>query len=201
MEGNKTAAFRKVAPSDARQVRSRNALTGALLELLEERPFDQLTIREITARAGTGYATFFRHYPTKEALLSDVASEEISDLLEKAVPILFDTNSYESSLALCSYVAEQRKLWFALLTGGAAGIVREEFIRQARELASQTNILVDWLPADLGVVHGAGAALDILAWWLAQDQEFSPSQIADILNRLVVSPLVGSHAGQSVKPG
>ena len=66
---------RREAPTDARQVRSRSALAAALLELLEERPFDQLTIREITARAGTGYATFFRHYPDKEALLHDVAAE------------------------------------------------------------------------------------------------------------------------------
>ena len=68
--------LRRDAPTDARQVRSRNALTGALLALIEEKPFDQLTIREITGRAGTGYATFFRHYPTKEALLADVASGE-----------------------------------------------------------------------------------------------------------------------------
>lgn len=197
MDGSMTA-FKKDVPSDARQVRSRNALTGALLELLKERPFEQLTIREITARAGTGYATFFRHYPTKEALLSDVASEEIADLLAKAVPILHDTNSYESVLALCGYVAQHRKLWFALLTGGAAGIVREEFIGQARELARQTTILVDWLPADLGVVHGTGATIDILAWWLAQGEELPPSQIADILNRLVIGPLVGQHAGQPV---
>jgi len=200
MEAN-IRAFKRDAPSDARQVRSRQALTGALLELLEERPFDQLTIREITARAGTGYATFFRHYPTKESLLGDVASEEIAGLLAMATPILFDANSYQSALALCGYVAEHRKLWFALLTGGAAGIVREEFIRQAREVARQTTILVDWLPADLGVVHGSGATIDILAWWLAQDEDFPPSQIADILNRLVIGPLVARHAGQPIKAG
>jgi len=194
MATNMTAP-RKEAPSDARQVRSRNALTAALLGLLEEGPFDQLTIREITARAGTGYATFFRHYPTKEALLSDVASEEIADLLAMATPILYDNNSLESVLALCTYVAERRKLWFALLTGGAAGILREEFIRQARELA-QTSLLVDWLPADLGVVHGTGATIDVLAWWLAQEEDYPPSEIAEILNRLVISPLVGDNAGR-----
>lgn len=191
--------FKKVAPSDARQIRSRKALTGALLVLLEERPFDQLTIREITTRAGTGYATFFRHYPTKEALLSDVASEEIAGLLAMTAPILNATNSYQSTLALCSYVAERRKLWFALLTGGAAGIVREEFIRQARMLAQDSDVLVKWLPADLGVVHGTGATIDVLAWWLAQEREYPPNQIADILNRLVIAPLVGIRGGKERK--
>jgi AcrR family transcriptional regulator len=181
----------KEGPSDARQVRSRNALTGALLELLEEKPFDQLTIREISARAGTGYATFFRHYPTKEALLNDVASEEIADLLNRTLPVLHDSNSYESTRALCRHVGEHRNLWVALLTGGAASILREEFIRQARELPKDFAEVKSWLPADLGVVYGAGATIDLLAWWLSQnDDAYSAEEIATILNRLVIAPLV-----------
>jgi AcrR family transcriptional regulator len=185
----------KDAPSDARQVRSRNALTGALLELLEEKSFDQLTIREISARAGTGYATFFRHYPTKEALLSDVASEEIADLLDRTLPILHDSNSYETTRALCSHVAEHRNLWAALLTGGAAGIVREEFIRQARDLPRAFSDMKSWLPADLAVVYGTGGTIDLLAWWLSQGEDFAPEQIAAILNRLIIAPLIGGERG------
>jgi AcrR family transcriptional regulator len=187
--------IQKEGPSDARQVRSRNALTRALLELLEEKPFDQLTIREISARAGTGYATFFRHYATKEALLSDVASEEIADLLNRTLPILHDSNSYESTRALCRHVAEHRNLWAALLTGGAAGIVREEFIRQARKLPREFAEVKSWLPADLGVVYGTGGTIDLLAWWLSQEEEYSPEQIAGILNRLIIAPLVGGERG------
>ena len=186
-------ALKRSAPTDARQVRSRNALNAALLALLEERPFDQITIREITARAGTGYATFFRHYATKEELLNDVASEEISALLKMTVPILHEANSYESTLALCTYVSERSGLWSALLTGGAAAIVRDEFIRQARGLTEGVVDKQDWLPADLGVVHGTGSTFDILAWWLGQKREQSPQQVATILHRLVIAPLVGDR--------
>ncbi len=177
--------------SDARQIRSRGALSRALLELLEEQSFDQLTIRAITARAGTGYATFFRHYPDKEALLADVASEEIAGLLARTIPLLHDINSLESTRALCTYVAAQRKLWAALLTGGAAGIVREEFIRQARALDQSVARPQFWLPADLGVVFGTGATIDLLAWWLAQDEVYEAGAIAAILHRMVIAPLVG----------
>jgi AcrR family transcriptional regulator len=187
----------KEAPGDARQVRSRNALTGALLELLEEKPFDQLTIREISARAGTGYATFFRHYATKEALLSDVASEEIADLLNRTLPVLHDSTSFDSTLALCRHVHDHRNLWVALLTGGAAGILREEFIRQARELPRGFGEIKSWLPADLAVVYGAGSTIDLLAWWLSQGAAYTPEQIATILNRLVIAPLVSGDRGRS----
>lgn len=192
MDGSLTK-LKRDAPTDARQVRSRNALNAALLALLEEKPFDQITVREITARAGTGYATFFRHYPTKEALLADVAAEEIGSLLTRTVPILHDANSYQSTLALCEYVSAHSRLWSALLTGGAAAIVRREFIRQALGLDEKQRNKRDWLPSDLGVVYGTGSTFDILAWWLSQDHPYTPEQIATILYRLIIAPLVGDR--------
>ena len=177
-------------PTDARQVRSRRALTGALLALLGEMPFDQVTIREITARAGTGYATFFRHYPDKEALLGDVASQEIASLLAMVMPLLGSGGSVKTTSALCRHVAEHRKLWCALLTGGAAGILRAEFIRQARDLVRGMDQPEGWLPSDLAVVYGTGSTIDLLAWWLAHDDAYSADQIAAILDRLIIAPLL-----------
>ena len=176
--------------TDARQLRSRAALTSALLSLLDERPFDQLTIREIAARAGIGYATFFRHFQTKEALLADLASAEISGLLDMTMPILTADNSLASTRALCAHVAAHRKLWTALLTGGAAGIVRAEFIRLARGLPKPGQG-DNWLPADLAVVYGTGGPFDLLAWWLSSEADIVAQQIAGILHRLIIAPLVG----------
>lgn len=178
-------------PTDARQVRSRKALNAAMLELLVEVPFDQLTIREITARAGTGYATFFRHYPDKETLLADVASQEIASLLELTMPLFEVSSSAASTRLLCRHVAEHRKLWTALLTGGAAGILREEFIRQARQLPLAGTQPNSWLPADLAIVYATGATVDLLAWWLTQKDTHTADEIAVILNRLIIAPVLG----------
>lgn len=193
----RTLQRRDSAPTDARQVRSRNALCAAMLELLEETPFDQLTIREITARAGTGYATFFRHYPDKESLLGDVASQEMVTLLEMTLPFLASASSAASTKALCRHVAEHRKLWSALLTGGAAGILRAEFIRQARLLPRARPESDSWLPADFAVVYATGATVDLLAWWLAQTESHDSDAIAAILDRLIIAPVVGGPAAAS----
>lgn len=182
----------KEAPprEDARVTRSRAALRNALLSLLQSQPYDQVTIREITARAETGYATFFRHYPDKQALLDDLASNEIRDLLNRTVPILFAVDTRAACVALCNYINERRRLWASLLTGGAAGVMREEFVRQARALAVPDQVPPgSWLPTDLSVVFGVSGMIEILAWWLREENEYPVERVAEILDRLVVAPI------------
>lgn len=182
-------AARIDVPQDARQVRSRKALCGALLDLLQETAFDQITIREISTRAGTGYATFFRHYPTKEALLGDVAAEEICTLMTMTATMMSGPDRFGSILDLCNYVDAHRKLWSALLTGGAASIVRDEMLRQTSQLGDERLCPV-WLPPELAHRVGVSSAIDVLVWWLEQKEHYSPDQVAIILDRLVIGPIV-----------
>jgi AcrR family transcriptional regulator len=182
-------AARIDVPQDARQVRSRNALCGALLELLQETAFDQITIREISARAGTGYATFFRHYPTKEALLGDIAAEEIHTLMAMTASMMAGPDRFGAILELCNYVDARRKLWSALLVGGASSIVREEMMRQAASLGDERQC-PDWLPPELALRVGVSSAIDVLVWWLETKETYTPDQVAVILDRLVISPIM-----------
>ena len=185
---------------DARVERTRKALRAALLRLLEEQSFDQITIRDISASAGAGYATYFRHYPDKAALLNDLAAVGISELLERALPILYAVDTRSSCLTLCRYVDERRQLWSTLLTGGAAGTLREEFVRQARLIAAAGaqdsppgKRPGSWLPEDLAVVFGVAGVLEILAWWLQHPSAFTLEETADILDRLVVAPILQTN--------
>ena len=175
--------------TDARQVRSRRALNAALLSLLVEKPFDQITIREIAGRARVGYATFFRHYPGKEALLADVASAKIAQVLQLVAPILATSDSAALTRALCDNVHDERDLWSALLTGGASGIVREAFLSQARRVEHHIHTRFDWLPPDLVVLFATGGAIDLLGWWLGQDEPMTSEAVAAIMERLIFVPL------------
>ena len=184
------------ATRERRTTRTRPALCGALLALLEDRAFEQITIREITARAGVGYATFFRRYPDKEALLHDVAASEIRKLLAMTLPILFTVDSRASVQALCAYLWEHRKLWSALLTGGAAATLKEEFVRQAQQVAVDQPDRQSWLPGDLSIIFSVSATIEILAWWLKQSEPPPVKRMAEILDRLVVTPsLAGDPDG------
>ena len=175
---------------DVRIVRSRQALQAALLDLIEHRRFDAITIREITDQAGVGYATFYRHYPTKGALLDDVAAEQIRALVALALPVLQSHNSREACLTKFRYIEQHRSLWHALLTGGAASTVREEIIQIAREVAVTYRPTAQWLPDDLGFRFVASALVEVLTWWLERGDQVTVEQGAELLDRLVIGPVL-----------
>jgi hypothetical protein len=77
-------------------------------------------------------------------------------------------------------------LWSALLSG-APGFVREEMLRLARETAvARPN---SWLPLDLGAMLSVSAMIEVLGWWLRHPDPPPDTEIAEILDRVAVSPM------------
>lgn len=48
----------------------KDRMGSALLELMKEKPFEKITIEEMTARADVGRSTYFRYFKTKEEVLA-----------------------------------------------------------------------------------------------------------------------------------
>lgn len=174
---------------DARIERSREALRAAIIALISDQEFESLTIRAIAAKAGIGYATFFRHYPDKEALLAEAAEGLIADFVNRLSPLVLAGQGLEAMRALTAFVDENRAMTRAFLIGGGDR-VRAEVARRAVALAlASPGADPGWLPRDLAATHIVGATLSILAWWLQADSDLSADQAAVILERLVLAPL------------
>ena len=64
---------------DPRVKRTYRLLGDALVELILEKPYEQITIKEITERAEVAYITFFRHYDSIDELLMQVLGKGMVD--------------------------------------------------------------------------------------------------------------------------
>jgi AcrR family transcriptional regulator len=183
------AQIRSERSSDPRAVRSRRALHDALLELLKSTSFERITPRQIADKAGFAHATFYRHYPSKEAILNEFAREEMIHMIQSATQVLDQAGLKNAALALCEYVDRKRALWSILLNGGAYARMREEILSLARTLAAQRAVPRDRLPPELGVVFACSAVVEIVAWWLRQETRHSSKFVAGLLTDLVLKPL------------
>ncbi len=63
------AAAASSQSQDLRARRTRKWLQAALIELMKEKPFPEIQITELTARAQVSRAAFYLHFRSKEELL------------------------------------------------------------------------------------------------------------------------------------
>lgn len=190
--GQDREAAEPPAQKDARALRSGAALRDAMLRLLDRKPFEQITARDICAEAGVHYATFFRHHSGKEALLDHIAAQQIGTLVDLTLPIHEATRDGSAFRLLCAYVHEHRTLWSILLNGGAGAAMREEWLRRARIVSATHETIASWLPKELGTICSVALIVETVSWWLGQPAEaYSVEEIAAILDRMVTSSTMG----------
>jgi AcrR family transcriptional regulator len=72
-----------VETTDPRIVRSRRMLMDSLAKLLTEREFEDISVQEIADEATLNRATFYLHYPDKNALLQAMSDVRFRDLIKR----------------------------------------------------------------------------------------------------------------------
>src|ERR1700685_2442304 len=91
--------------TDPRILRSRRMLMVSLAKLLIEKEFEDISVQEIADEATLNRATFYLHYPDKNALLQAMTDARFRDLIKRRAIAFTDCNGALRALALgvCDY--------------------------------------------------------------------------------------------------
>ena len=65
---------------------TKTAIRRTFFELLEEKDFDRISVREICQRADINRSTFYRHYDDINALMNSIEAEFVADI-GRVVPV------------------------------------------------------------------------------------------------------------------
>jgi AcrR family transcriptional regulator len=95
-------------PTDPRILRSRRMLMEAMVRLLSRKEFNDISIQEIADEATLNRATFYLHYPDKNALLQAMTAERFQDLISRRGLSFSDCDGALRAIGLgvCDYLAE-----------------------------------------------------------------------------------------------
>ena len=193
------------APGEDRRItRSKRALRGALIALIEERGLDAITVNDLCERADLNRGTFYNHFHDKENLLTALENEVLAEvaLLQarmqsvtlgdmlafrvagRPVPVLVD---------LFEYLRGESDFLRAVL--GSGGDVR--FGPRLREAVCENlvqNILHEKYRTNptpfvcYYVAFYASAYLGISARWVENGCPETPEEMARIAMRLLFIP-------------
>src|SRR3954468_17882696 len=157
---------------DLRVRRTRDRLGDALIELLVQKPFDEITVQEVLDRAGVSRSTFYAHFSDKNDLfLSD--SDEFLEDLATALSRFGDKSERVAPVQeLFAHIGEVRPFYNALVKSGKIRDVwelgREHFSRgiekRLGEIPRGRAITADRRAV---MARGiAGSLFSLLDWWV-----------------------------------
>jgi AcrR family transcriptional regulator len=95
-------------PTDPRILRSRRMLMDSLVKLLKKKEFEEISVQDIADEATLNRATFYLHYPDKNALLQAMTDARFRALIERRAITFTDCHGALRAIALgvCDYLAE-----------------------------------------------------------------------------------------------
>src|SRR5688572_22406638 len=187
--------------TDARVKRTRDALGDALIALMQEKPFETITVQDVLDRAHVSRSTFYTHYSDKDDLLMSDA-EEFFEALSMALSAHGDKSDRVFPMReFCAHLSDVQPFFKALVKSGkfqenmelARGHFARGIERRLSELPRGKSIPASELPA-IAFTH-AGALLSLLTWWLDKGMREPPDKMDELFHRMVwngVTPQKGT---------
>ena len=183
---------------DRRVRRTRRSLRDALIELIVETGYDNITIQNITDRADLSRATFYLHYRDKDELLASSLEEIFEELVQSLDNPIFDmhpeTAADAPGIMAFKHVEEYSQLYKSLLLGerGVTYVIYREiqYIARIAEqqilriLPEDTDTAELKVPVEVIAHHIAGSLFTMILWWLEQDMPHPAEEMGQMFHRM-----------------
>jgi AcrR family transcriptional regulator len=177
---------------DRRILKSQEAIKKAVIELMSEKNFNQITIQDISDRANVSRRTIYLHYLDKFDLLDKLIEEHINELreLQKSSSEL---TFIEGGLIWFEYLEKNFLFFSTMLASQGALSFRNRFLAFVIEgLRDEVNTREGknrGFHEDVIVRFIAAAYVEVVEWWFLNGMPLPPrvmaEQVGDLIERIV----------------
>ncbi|WP_066064337.1 TetR/AcrR family transcriptional regulator [Neobacillus soli] len=190
--------------TDLRVIRTKESIREALVELIDEKGFEAITVKDITTRAKINRGTFYAHYQDKFDLMTKCEDEimlEMSRIAKQNFPSIIaalETNSPTStpfSIAVLIFVYLNENSGFMKAVLGPKGDLsfqtrlkdfmwKTMFGNEPNAILKENSLLV---PGQYLASYVASAHIGVIQQWLDNGRKESPQEMARILSTITVN--------------
>src|SRR6516164_1575675 len=176
-----------------RVARTKAAIEDAFVQLVLERGYERVAVEDIADRADLARATFYSHFPNKEAVLLSVSSRLVEDLMQRiaytggpwnvvrrdAIQTAFRHAAENPDLyRACLSDARTRRSYLSILSRYA----EQNFRDRLTALGRQPRV-----PVPVMARAFTGAQVAILEAWLAGELDGDAEQLASMALDLFIA--------------
>lgn len=183
---NRAAKARR--KTDRRTLRTRDTLGDALVALMHEKGFEDITVQDVLDRARVGRATFYAHYSDKE----DLFLSDVEDFFEMVSSALKRQNADHKRLLpvreFFTHLRDVREFYAALVSAGKVNdvwaLARGVFARSIEERLETAGVKLEPVRRSAQAHALAGSFLSLLDWWIDKGMKADPQEMDEVFHRM-----------------
>lgn len=177
-------------PEDRRVQRTRQALREALVALILERGWDEVSVQHVCDRANIGRSTFYTHFADKEELLIGTL-DDLRKGLRELSPIQPGARPLGFVRGVVAHADEQRRLFRAVIGKRSGHVIQQRFRQVLIALVHEdlSTIAPSGPHLDAATRYVAGALMETLTWWVDTRNNFQPEDVEKFFMELTAPVL------------
>jgi AcrR family transcriptional regulator len=175
---------------DQRTRRTHERLGSALVQLIAEKPIDDITVQEVLDRASVGRSTFYLHFRDKNDLLLSQL-EMFLETMSTALSVRKEASLRVVPVAeMFAHIGGQNKMYRALADAGRLpdffDLAQGYFARGIEQRLRESPRLPRLRPRELTIraFALAGSLLALLRWWIDRGAKESPHEMDELFHRM-----------------
>ena len=176
--------------NDRRSQRTRQLISDAFVELLLEKGYEAMSIRDVIERANVGRSTFYSHFKDKEELFVSQLDRLLEALSRHLPQEHVEQNPFFPSLGLFQHIQEQQKLFRALSWTSGVDILTKHLQKSMSEKIEEklkSSGQAYEIPVPVMANFLAGSFLTLVKWWLDNKMPYSPGEMDVMYCELAVN--------------
>lgn len=150
-------------------VRSQQWLLDALIELMHEKPYHKITIKEIAQRADLDRSTFYRNFDTKESVLNQYINQLTEEYIHR-LAIIERLSMDKIIIVFINLCMDNLNFFITLRKNGLSNFVLESFNERLpyvqEVLTSRWEYQIDNEYLHYALAFNAGGMWNMLMSWI-----------------------------------
>lgn len=182
---------------DRRIGKTQRALHEALVALIRERDYDEISVQAILDRANVGRSTFYTHYRDKDELLVSGIHEMIRSVSSSG-PATASTRDRLTwfSLPILTHHEQHRRDFTGQLSPDARALLHEHLrraltsiLRERFKKSPPRREGAAHIPTDLLAPYIASTFVLVLNWWLDSRNSLGSADVHRVFESLIASAI------------
>lgn len=176
---------------DIRIRRTRERLGAALIELIQEKTIDDVSVQEVLDRAGVGRSTFYVHYRDKDDLLLSQL-ETFLEMVSTSLSQRRDPSRRVLPVAeFFAHIAAQKKVYRALSDSGRLAdffdLAQEYFARGIEKRLKESKQVGALPQREIRARSSAlaGSLISLMRWWMDHEAKEPATQMDTLFHQMV----------------